>query len=66
MNNAAKLIVALTGLVVALSALVVGLKSGGDSPPQGVTIVISEPGDYQRFMDANPQYGRPDRILKDG
>ena len=54
-----KILAALTALIAAVGGLLVAFRGGGDDPaPSGITIVVHELGDYQRFLDQNPDYWR--------
>jgi len=58
-GNAAKVIGAIAALVAAVGGFLVAVR--GDSPDSssgGVTIVLREVGDYERFLDDNPSHWR--------
>jgi hypothetical protein len=61
-NDVSKIIVAIATLLAAVGGFVVALRSGSSDSSSvssgGVTIVLREVGDYERFLDDNPGHWR--------
>jgi len=58
-GGVARVVTALAALVASVGGLLVAVR--GDSPDsssEGVTIVLREVGDYERFLDDNPGHWR--------
>ncbi len=58
-GGVAKVVAAVATLVASVGGLLVAVR--GDSPDSssgGVTIVLREVGDYERFLDDNPGHWR--------
>jgi anthranilate phosphoribosyltransferase len=58
-GDVSKVLMAVAALVAAVGGFVVAV--WGDSPDsssRGVTIVLREVGDYERFLDDNPSHWR--------
>ena len=58
-GDVSKVLMAVAALVAAVGGFVVAV--WGDSPDSssgGVTIVLREVGDYERFLDDNPSHWR--------
>jgi len=56
MDNATKMIAAITGLLVAVGALVATLGGGGDAPG-GITVILDSQEAFEHFLRNHPAAG---------
>ena len=57
MDNATKMIAAITGLLVAVGALFATLGFGGGDAPAGITVVLDSPEAFEAFIRNHPSTG---------
>ena len=57
MDNATKMIAAITGLLVAVGALFATLGFGGGAAPAGITVVLDSPEAFEAFIRNHPSTG---------
>ena len=57
MDNATKMIAAITGLLVAVGALFATLGFGGGDAPAGITVVLDSPEAFEAFIRNHPAAG---------
>ena len=57
MDNATKMIAAITGLLVAVGALFATLGFGGGDAPAGITVILDSPEAFEAFISNHPSTG---------
>ncbi len=57
MDNATKMIAAITGLLVAVGALFATLGFGGGDAPAGITVILDSPEAFEAFIRNHPAAG---------
>jgi hypothetical protein len=57
MDNATKMIAAITGLLIAVGALVATLGLGGGDAPAGITVILDSPESFEVFLRNHPAAG---------
>jgi hypothetical protein len=57
MDNATKMIAAITGLLVAVGALFATLGFGGGDAPAGITVILDSPEAFEAFISNHPASG---------
>ena len=57
MDNATKMIAAITDLLVAFGALVAALGLGGGDAPVGITVILDSPESFELFLRSHPSAG---------
>ena len=57
MDNATKMLAAITGLLVAFGALVAALGLGGGDAPVGITVILDSPESFELFLRSHPSAG---------
>jgi hypothetical protein len=57
MDNATKMIAAITGLLIAVGALVAALGLGGSDAPGGITVILDSPEAFEVFLRSHPSGG---------
>ena len=57
MDNATKMIAAITGLLGAVGALFATLGFGGGDAPAGITVVLDSPEAFEAFIRNHPSTG---------
>ena len=57
MDNATKMIAAITGLLIAVGALVASLGLGGGDAPAGITVILDSQEAFDHFLRNHPAAG---------
>ena len=57
MDNATKMLAAITGLLVAFGALVAARGLGGGDAPVGITVILDSPESFELFLRSHPSAG---------